>query len=64
MPPPGGTFLRKIILVYFSEDREFTMDKSKVVEAIAIHKVKMFTEKMHVSFYLLHDTIFMRKHDK
>lgn len=40
----------QIILVYFSADRKFTMDKSKAVEVIDIRTVKMLTEKMNVSF--------------
>ncbi len=56
----------QIILVFFSADRKFTMDKSKVVEAIDIHKVKMLTEKMNVSFgqllvYLYVEELFARE---
>lgn len=40
----------KIVLVYFSADRKYAMNKSKAVEAIDISKVKMITEKMNVSF--------------
>lgn len=60
----------KIVLVYFSADRKYTMNKSRVVEAIDIHKVKMITEKMNVSFgqllvYLYVEKLFAKeKEDK
>lgn len=51
---------------FFSSDRNFTMDKSKVAETIDIHKVKMLTEKMNVSFrqllvYLYVEKLFARE---
>ena len=56
----------QIILIYFSADRKFTMNKSKTVEAINIYKVKMFTEKMNTSFgqllvYLYVEKLFARE---
>ena len=60
----------KIVLVYFPADRKYAMNRSKVVEAIDIHKVKMMTEKMNVSFgqllvYLYVEKLFAReKEDK
>lgn len=60
----------KIVLVYFPSDRKYTMNKSRVVEAIDIHKVKMITEKMNVSFgqllvYLYVEKLFAKeKEDK
>lgn len=60
----------RIILVYFSADRKYTLNKSKAVEAIDISKVKMITEKMNVSFgqllvYLYVEKLFAKeKEDK
>ena len=60
----------KIVLVYFSADRKYEMNRSRMVEAIDIHKVKMITEKMNVSFgqllvYLHVEKLFAReKEDK
>lgn len=47
-------------------DRKFTMDKSKAVEVIEIHKIKMLTEKMNVLFgqllvYLYVEKLFARE---
>ncbi|NBJ92909.1 AAA family ATPase [Parablautia muri] len=56
----------QIILIYFSADRKFTMNKSKTVGAFNIYKVKMFTEKMNTSFgqllvYLYVEKLFARE---
>ena len=56
----------KIIFVSFSADRKYVMNKSKAVEAIDIHKVKTFSEKMNVSFgqllvYLYVEKLFARE---
>lgn len=56
----------KIILAYFSADRKFSINKSKAVEAVDIHKVKNISEKMNVSFgqwliYLYIESLFAKE---